>query len=42
MHTLQRSYRGLGLVMELNWDLILYIATIAVALMAGAWLGSLM
>ena len=42
MHTLDRSYRGLSLVMELNWDLIIYMATIAVALLAGAWLGSLL
>lgn len=41
MHSLQQSYRGLGLVMELNWDLILYCAVIAIALMAGSWLGSL-
>ncbi|GAA6198980.1 hypothetical protein [Aquicoccus sp. SU-CL01552] len=40
MHTLERSYRGLSLVMELNWDLIIYMATIAFALLAGAWLGS--
>lgn len=40
MHTLERSYRGLSLVMELNWDLIIFIAMIAVALFAGAWLGS--
>ena len=40
MHTLERSYRGLSLVMELNWDLILFIAMIALALFAGAWLGS--
>lgn len=42
MHTLERSYRGLSLVMELNWDLIIYMATIAVALLAGAWLGSVL
>lgn len=41
MQTLQRSARGLSLVMELNSDLILYCATIAAALLAGAWLGSL-
>ncbi|WP_280960206.1 hypothetical protein [Antarcticimicrobium luteum] len=41
MHSLQQTYHGLGLVMELNWDLFLYAATIIVALMAGAWLGSL-
>ncbi|MHA6262044.1 hypothetical protein ACXYMO_02485 [Arenibacterium sp. CAU 1754] len=41
MQTLQQSYRGLSLMMELNWDRILYVATIAFALMAGAYLGSL-
>ena len=41
MHTLQQSYRGLSLVMVLNWDRLLYLATIGVALMAGAYLGSL-
>ena len=42
MHTLERSYRGLSLVMELNWDLIIFMATIAAALLAGAWVGSLL
>ncbi|MCR9127506.1 MAG: hypothetical protein NXH82_15455 [Rhodobacteraceae bacterium] len=41
MHTLQESYRGLSLVMELNWDRIIYLATIIIALGAGAWLGTL-
>lgn len=41
MQTLQQSYRGLSLVMQLNWDRILYLLTIAFALMAGAYLGSL-
>lgn len=41
MHTLQHSYRGFSLMVELNWDRLLYLATIAFALMAGAWLGSL-
>ncbi len=40
MHVLQHSYHGLGLIMELNWDLILYLATIAIALMVGAWMVS--
>jgi hypothetical protein len=40
MQTLQQSYRGLSLIMSLNWDLLLYLATIAFALMAGAYLGS--
>lgn len=41
MQTLQQSYRGLSLVMSLNWDRLLYLLTIAFALMAGAYLGSL-
>lgn len=41
MQTLQQSYRGISLMMELNWDRIMFIATIACALLAGAWLGSL-
>ena len=41
MHSLQQSYRGLQLVMQLNWDRLLYLLTIAFALTAGADLGSL-
>lgn len=41
MQTLQHSYRGLSLVMMLNWDRLLFLGTIACALMAGAWLGTL-
>ena len=41
MQTIQSSYRGLSLLMELNWDRALYIATIALALAAGAFVGSL-
>lgn len=41
MQTIQNTYRGLSLIMELNWDRALYIATIAVALAAGAFVGSL-
>lgn len=41
MQTIQKSYRGLSLLMDLNWDRVLYVATIAVALAAGAFLGSL-
>ncbi|MGD9864551.1 MAG: hypothetical protein AB7S99_15200 [Pseudodonghicola sp.] len=41
MQNLQHSYRGLSLVMQLNWDLLLYGATIAAALLAGGWLISL-
>ena len=41
MQTIQSSYRGLSLLMELNWDRALYVATIALALAAGAYVGSL-
>lgn len=41
MQTLQQSYRGLSLLFQLNWDLLLFVVTIAIALMAGAFLGSL-
>ncbi len=41
MQTLQQSYRGLSLLFELNWDRLLYLGTIAFALMLGAFLGSL-
>ena len=42
MQQLQHSYKGFSLLMALNWDMILYLATIAIALMAGAYLGSLL
>ncbi len=41
MQTLQKSYHSLSLLMDLNWDRALYIATITLALGAGAWLASL-
>lgn len=41
MQAIQTSYRGLSLLVDLNWDLVLYVATIALALAAGAFVGSL-
>lgn len=41
MQTIQSGYRSLGLLMMLNADRALYVMTIAFALAAGAWLGSL-
>lgn len=41
MQTLTSGYRGLSLLWNLNWDHLLYLATIAGALMAGAFIGSL-
>ncbi|MEP2029990.1 MAG: hypothetical protein ABJI96_14915 [Paracoccaceae bacterium] len=41
MQTLHKGYRGLGLLMDMNWDRILYLMTILAALWIGAFLGSL-
>lgn len=41
MSTLQQSYRGLRLVMLLNLDRILALATIALALFLAAYIGGL-
>jgi hypothetical protein len=41
MQTLQQSYRGLSLVMELNIDRLMSLMMIAGALAFGAWVGSL-
>ncbi len=35
------GYRGMTVLMTLNWDRLLYLATIAGALCAGAFVGSL-
>lgn len=42
MEQIQHSARGLSLLMDLNWDRLLYVATVAVALGAGAWIGALL
>ncbi len=41
MQTITTGYRGLTLLVDLNWDRLLYLATIAAALGAGAFIGSL-
>ena len=41
MQMIQSSARGLGLLVDLNWDRLLYLATILAALGAGTLLGSL-
>ncbi|AZV78347.1 hypothetical protein EBB79_10970 [Parasedimentitalea marina] len=38
MQTLQYSYRGLGLLMRLNWDRAMSSFVIFLALIAGAWM----
>jgi len=40
MQTFQQSYRGLGLLMRLNWDRALSSFMIFLALTAGAWIAS--
>lgn len=42
MQQIVSGYRGLSLLVNINWDRLLYLATIAVALMAGAFIGSLL
>jgi len=42
MQQIVSGYRGLSLLVNINWDRMLYLATIAVALMAGAFIGSLL
>ncbi|WP_204355337.1 hypothetical protein [Roseovarius amoyensis] len=42
MQQIVRGYRGLSLLWDVNWDRILYLATIAFALMAGAFIGSVL
>ncbi|MFY0310733.1 hypothetical protein ACFMBG_12650 [Leisingera sp. D0M16] len=41
MQTLSQSYRGLGLLMRLNWDRALTGFAILGALIAGTWLATL-
>jgi len=41
MQAINSSYRSFRLLMDLNWDRVLYICTIAFALAAGAFVGSL-
>lgn len=42
MQAMQNGYRGLSLLMDLNWDRALYIGTIALSLGAGAVLSGLL
>jgi hypothetical protein len=40
MQTIFHKTQGLSLLMGLNWDRILYVATVCVALAAGAFVGT--
>ncbi len=42
MEHIQQGYRGLSLLMDLNWDRLLYVGTIGFALMAGAYIGAIL
>ena len=39
MQTMRDGYDGLSFVMVLNRDRLLFLVTITLALLAGAWLG---
>ncbi|GIT85887.1 MULTISPECIES: hypothetical protein [Roseobacter] len=41
MQSLQRGYRGLSLLCDLNWDRVLYVSTVTLSLGIGAWLTTL-
>jgi hypothetical protein len=39
MQTISAGYRGLSLLIDLNWDRLIYLGTIFAALLVGAWIG---
>ncbi len=41
MQYIFRGYRGFKLLFNLNWDRLVYLATITLALLLGAFIGSL-
>ncbi len=41
MQHIANGYRGLTVLIDVNWDRIVYIGTIVLALSAGAFIGSL-
>lgn len=41
MQTIHSGYRSLSLLVNLNWDRLLYICTIIFALFLGAFVGTL-
>jgi len=40
MQTVMNGYRGLSLLIGLNWDRLFFLGTILVGLLAGAFLGT--
>lgn len=41
MSTLHHSYRGLSLLLRLNLDLLIILVVLAIAMLSGAFMGSL-
>ncbi len=41
MQTITDGYRGMCLLFDLNWDRIMYLVTLIVALMVGGFIGSI-
>ncbi|MEM8592368.1 MAG: hypothetical protein AAGF13_07555 [Pseudomonadota bacterium] len=41
MHTIQNSAKGLGMLVDMSWDRLLFVAAIALALVAGSNIGYL-
>ena len=41
MQTITAGYQGVSLLVNLNWDRLIYLGTIVGALGLGAWVGSL-
>lgn len=42
MQHILKGYSGLNLLFRLNWDRLIYLATIVVALMIGSFIGSIL
>ena len=40
MQAVLKSYKGLSLLVGLNWDLLFTVGTVVVGLLAGAFLGT--
>ncbi|MGR3320726.1 MAG: hypothetical protein ACU0DK_02210 [Pseudooceanicola sp.] len=41
-HAIQSGYNSLSLLFALNWDRILYVTAIAIALTMGAFMGTVL
>jgi hypothetical protein len=42
MQTMTEGYRGFSVLIQLNWDRLLYAGVLGVALFGGAFLGKLL